>query len=199
MGGDRDLLCYSGDMSNDGSMPPKRRIDSPSRQPRWPIILLSRVQEGEPIAKARYRSGSKVSADTIKRYGGVNPEWYRGLMDAEDAAVTGHPITPRELASGHGLAEEDRRHALAMGQVETTVRAEGEEDKMVTRLVADRDSITAMRLGADVRGDIGHGATVNVANQVNVGQLIMAIDRSIREEEGRSRAVTIRDSHELAP
>ena len=121
----------------------------------WAKLLLSRVQEGLQIEQARCMSGSRVSTDTITRYGNEHPDWYRNLMDAQHGSYTGQAITPSELAHARGAVVADHMADLAM-----TAKHE-------------RDQIQAGRLVMEVAGVIGSersGAAVspNIAIQIVV-------------------------------
>ena len=128
---------------------PLQRIDSP-RKPDWAIILLGRVQHGEPIENARCRRGSLVSRDTISRYGHMDPDWFTQLMDAQDGIAQGTTVSDLDIARANAYAEEERRHDLAMDAKR------------------DADAISAMRLGKESIGRVGQGAQASASAAVIV-------------------------------
>ena len=126
------------------------RHASAPRLPHWAVVLLARVEQGETVESARYRSGSKVSHDTIKRYGEANSAWYVALMDAEDGSRVGAPVTAREVARAR-----ETSIVNTLGDI-----ADASEHP--------RDQISAGRVVLEASSAISRAPNVVVPIQINV-------------------------------
>ena len=126
------------------------------RLPLWATVLLSRVQRGLPIEQARQQSGSAVSQQTIHAYAERNPDWWQALMDAQDGAMKGEPVTAPEYARAREVDITDRFSELAMGAARF-----------------ERDQIAAGRVVLEVGGRLGPSAAAPGLTIVNTGELTM--------------------------
>ena len=125
-----------------------------SKLPLWCRVLLGRVQQGIPIEDARKMDGSRRSTATIVEAGQYHPDWYRTLMDAQQGCKDGQPLIPAsDITRAHAWTEEERRHKLSME-------------------ASERYAHPYMRLGAEIRRDVGHGSQQQApAVQVNIGAI----------------------------
>ena len=118
--------------------------------PLWARVLLGRVQQGIPLEDARRMTGSQRSVQTVYDMGQLHPDWYRYLMDAQQGLLDGQPLIPAsEMTRAHAWAEEQKRHELAM---------EG----------GPKYAHPYMRLGAEIRKDVGQGAQASARVDVRL-------------------------------
>ena len=130
--------------------PPPQLVHDLADVPLWARVLLGRVQQGIPLEDARRMTGSQRSIQTVYDMGQLHPDWYRYLMDAQQGLLEGQPLIPAsEMTRAHAWAEEQKRHELAM---------EG----------GPKYAHPYMRLGAEIRKDVGQGAQASTRVDVRI-------------------------------